>query len=285
MSTSAPLAIGGNRLLWTQLPEPLRHEIEHGVGGTVARAISRPGGFSPGLASVLELDTGARVFAKAVSMQRNEFTAAAIRCETQVLERLPAHLPAPRPRWNYDDGEWVVLVTDAVEGHNPAQPWQPAELKIFLDAATVLAELLTPGPFDAPKLADATEFHVDGWQEATAGDTLLHGDLRSDNFLITETGFTVVDWPSVCLGAPWLDLLISLPSVAMHGGGDPEEIWSAHPLSRGVDPGAVDIVLRGTAKFFLDRSREPIPPLLPTIRDFQRAQGEIAEQWLRARSR
>ncbi len=323
VTTTAPLAIGGNRLTWPDLPETIRTEIESAVGGRVIHATSKPGGFSPGLASVLELDTGAAVFAKAVAMSRNDFTAAAIRSETRVLRQLPAHVPAPRPRWSYDDGEWVVLVTDAVDGHNPAQPWRPDELARFLDAATVLARALTPSPFGngtprpadgtatphpadgpatahpadnpatpqsadgfgVPRLADDEEFQVDGWREAAAGDTLLHGDLRSDNFLLTKTGFVFVDWPSVCLGAPWLDLVICLPSIAMHGGGDPEAIWSAHPLSHGVDPDAVDVVLAGAAKFFLDRSREPVPPLLPTIRDFQRAQGEIARDWLNSRRR
>jgi len=45
------------------------------------------------------------------------------------------------------------------------------------------------------------------------------------------------------------------------------------------------VALAGLAHFFLTHSREPAPPLLPTIRDFQRTQGEIAAAWLAARRR
>lgn len=280
---SAPLAVGGNRLRWAQLPGFVREAIEDALSARVVAAENKEGGFSPGLASVLTLDTGAKVFAKAVSLARNEFSAAAIRSEVRVLGALPDSVPAPRLRWSYDDGEWVALVTDAVDGQTPAQPWRAAELARFLDAATLLARSLTPSPIEAPAIADDPEFEADGWQEATAGTALLHGDLRSDNFLLTGNGFVVVDWPSVVLGPPWLDLLFALPSIAMHGGGDPQRLWSAHPFSREADPGAVDVALAGLARFFLDRSRQPVPPLLPTIRDFQRAQGEIVAAWLAAR--
>jgi len=283
--TTAPLAVGGNRLRWGELPGFVREAIEDACGDRVVAADNREGGFSPGLASVLTLESGATVFAKAVSMARNEFTVAAIRNETRVLRTLPDTVPAPRLRWSYDDGEWAVLVTDAVDGHTPAQPWRRDELVRFLDAATVLARSLTPSPIEAAKLADDPEFYVEGWPEATEGTALLHGDLRADNFLLTRNGFTVVDWPSVCVGQPWIDLLFALPSIAMHGGGDPQELWSAHALSREADPDAVNVVLTGLAHFFLTRSLEPVPPLLPTIRQFQRTQGEITAAWLAARRR
>ncbi|HZM81975.1 MAG TPA: phosphotransferase [Candidatus Limnocylindrales bacterium] len=285
METTAPLAVGGNRLRWAELPGFVRETIEAALADRVVAADSKEGGFSPGLASVLTLASGATVFAKAVSLARNEFTVAAIRNEADVLRALPPTVPAPRLRWSYDDGEWVVLVTEAVDGHTPAQPWRRDELARFLDATTVLARSLTPSPIAAPKLADDAEFHVDGWPEATEGTALLHGDLRADNFLLTRNGFTVVDWPSVCVGPPWIDLLFALPSVAMHGGGDPQELWSAHPLGRDADPDAVDVALAGLAHFFLTRAKEPTPPLLPTIRQFQQVQGEITTAWLAARRR
>jgi aminoglycoside phosphotransferase (APT) family kinase protein len=285
MQTNGPVAMGGNRLTWAELPNEVRTRIEDVAGGRVVAARSQPGGFSPALASVLTLDTGAQVFAKAVSMTRNDFSATAIRDEVRVLGSLPDRVPAPRLRGSHDDGEWVAMVTDAVDGRNPAQPWRPDELRRFLDAATVLARMLTPSPIEAGKLADAAGFEVDGWREATEGTTLMHGDLRSDNFLLTATGFMVVDWPFVGLGPPWVDLLFSLPSIAMHGGGDPEEIWSNHPLGRAADPDAVTVVLQGLASFFETHSREPAPPLLPTIREFQRVQAEITRRWLDARRR
>jgi hypothetical protein len=151
METTVPLAVGGNRLRWPELPGFVRRAIEDALSGTVVAADSKEGGFSPGLASVLTLDSGAKVFAKAVSMQRNEFTVAAIRNEVRVLAALPETVPAPRLRWSYDDGDWVALITDAVDGHTPAQPWRRDELARFLDAATILARSLTPSPLEAPR--------------------------------------------------------------------------------------------------------------------------------------
>ncbi|NUO60097.1 MAG: phosphotransferase [Hamadaea sp.] len=301
---TSPLAVGGNRARWEDLPESVHAVIERAVGGRVIGAASQPGGFSPAMASVLTLADGRTVFAKAVTEERSEYAAGAIRRETDILAGLPPQVPAPALIWGGDHideaGDWAIMVTEAVDGWTPAQPWQPDELRRFLDAATVLADSLTPAPFPAPAVAEDPDFvgnwatlthpHLDelvelefGWVAATEGDALLHGDLRADNFLLTTTGFAVVDWPAACLGVRWLDLMISLPSVAMHGGGDPEALWSAHPLSREADPGAVDSVLATLAGYFLARAVLPPVPLLPTLRDFQRAQGEVALRWLSGR--
>jgi hypothetical protein len=109
--------------------------------------------------------------------------------------------------------------------------------------------------------------------------------LRSDNFLLTADGFTVVDWPAVCHGAPWIDLVFAIPSIALHGGGDPATLWNEHPLSRTAEPDAVNTAVAGLMGFFLHRSIQPPVPLLPTIREFQRVQGMIAFDWLRDRLR
>jgi aminoglycoside phosphotransferase (APT) family kinase protein len=311
MDTTAPLAIGGNRLRWDELPGHIRAETERGLGAPVVTAQSREGGFSPSLASVLTLADGTRVFVKACNPARNDFAPNALRREARVLPRLPVTVPAPRLKWFHDDGEWVVLAIEAVDGKTPAFPWVPDELSRFLAAATELADSLTPAPFDTAPLSKVFrgEFdawqklaadpagldpwlraHVDrlagvaeGWAEASAGDSLLHGDFRADNLLLTADGFTVVDWPSVTMGARWIDLLVALPSVAMHGGGDPEALWSAHPLSREADPQAVDALLAGAAALFISRSMGPPVPLLPTIRHFQRAQGLESLRWLASR--
>ncbi|NUR70096.1 MAG: phosphotransferase [Hamadaea sp.] len=298
---TSPLAVGGNRARWEDLPESVRAVIERAVDAPVTGAASQPGGFSPALASVLTLADGRRVFAKAVTEERSEYAAGAIRREADILAGLPAQVPAPALIWAGDHideaGDWAIMVTEAIDGRMPAQPWRPDELRRFLHAASVLADSLTPAPFAAPALAEDAALTGNwaaldhprsaelielefGWAAATEGDALLHGDLRADNFLLTETGFVVVDWPAACTGARWLDLMISLPSVAMHGGGDPEALWSAHPFSREADPDAVDSVLAGLAGYFLANAALPPVPLLPTLRDFQRAQGDVALRWL-----
>jgi aminoglycoside phosphotransferase (APT) family kinase protein len=301
--------------LWDDVPAHIQDTIAAAAGAPVTAAESKEGGFSPALASVLSLADGRHLFAKASNLARSTFAVDAIRSEARVLAALPSNVPAPRLLFSYDDGDWAILLTEAIHGHNPRQPWLPDELRRFLNAFTVLADTLTPSPADAVELACDTDFShnwrslaadpaaavrlapgiaalidrlailEDPWAAAVSGTSQMHGDLRSDNFLLTADGFAVVDWPSVCLGAPWLDLLFAIPSVAMHGGGDPDTIWSAHPLSRAAEPEAVNTAITGLAGFFLYRSIQPPIPLLPTIRDFQRVQGEIALHWLRGRLR
>jgi aminoglycoside phosphotransferase (APT) family kinase protein len=312
--TSAVAASGGSRLGWREISEDLRVALEGEFGGRVVATDGRSGGFSPGLASVLTFDSGRRIFVKAVNASRNTFSVDMIRAESRVLASLPAHVPAPRLRWTYDDGEWVALATDAVDGYNPGQPWTAGDLDRFLSAATTLAESLTPAPIDAPGIWADAEFSswscladdpesarlapwirariatlaaLDArWPAATLGDSLMHGDFRADNLVLTpDGGFVVVDWPSVMTGPSWLDLLCALPSVAMHGGGEPGEVWARHPFARTTDPDAVNTVLAGFAGMALGRSLQPVPPLLPTIREFQRKQGEVALRWLFLRIR
>jgi aminoglycoside phosphotransferase len=307
-------AEGGTRLRWRELPVGLRRAVQDAAGAPVGREISQPGGFSPGLASVLRLADGRSVFVKAVGLARNPHTPGMHRTEARILSALPAHVPAPRLLWSYDDGDWVALMTEAVDGATPAQPWRAEELARFLDAAARLAADLTPATVEVPQVQDvfANAFlgwrrladeaggadglpswarqRLDrlaeletGWAAAVAGDTLLHADLRADNVLLTDDRVVVVDWPHACTGAAWLDLLLAMPSIIMGGGGDPEALWRRHPPARGVDQLAVTTVLAAVAGFFLAESRKPAPANLPRIRDFQRAQGEAALAWLRAR--
>jgi aminoglycoside phosphotransferase (APT) family kinase protein len=310
----APLAVGGSRLSWDELPAGVRAAVVAAAGAPVEAAISQPGGFSPGLASVLRLAGGGSVFVKAVNAARNPDSPGLHRREARVLAALPATVPAPRLRWSYDDGDWVVLMIEAVDGIPPAQPWRRPELTAFLELAATLAEQLTPAPLAAPAVQDY--FHDDftgwrrlvgepaaagsldpwarrqldrlaevesGWPAAAAGGTLVHGDLRSDNVLLTARGPLVVDWPHACIGAGWLDLLIALPSIAMHGGGDPQRLWDGYPPARTADPDAVTAVLTAVAGYFVWQGRQPDPPGLPRVRAFQRAQGEASLAWLRRR--
>jgi hypothetical protein len=59
-------------------------------------------------------------------------------------------------------------------------------------------------------------------------------------------------------------------------GGSPERVFT------GLDPGICADVLAGCAGYFLHASRLPDPPGLPTVRAFQRAQGDALLPWLKA---
>ncbi len=118
------------------------------------------------------------------------------------------------------------------------------------------------------------------WAEAARGDRLVHGDLRSDNTLITEAGDIVfVDWTATCVGAGWFDLACMLPSIELEGGGAPESVLELAGLGD-LDPHALLPVIAALAGYFTERGRHRDPPGLPTLREFQRAQGRVTVAWL-----
>jgi hypothetical protein len=296
----------GERQPWEAVPEAVRRTIEQRLGSSVASATTRPGGFSPGAAVRLELADGRRFFAKAVGPAPNPDSPDFHRREARFAVALPPTTPAPEFLFTVEHGEWVALVFEDVEGHEPRLPWREDELDRVLGALTDLSRALTPAPIEAPAVVEALddlfdgwrtlESHVDDWAaahlddlrtlearwaEAAVGETLLHCDMRADNILLTPDRVVFVDWPHACIGAAWIDLLAFLPSVAMQGGPPPWQVFESHPVGRDVPPGRLQPVLAALAGFFLQRSTLPPQPGLSTLRDFQRGQGVHALAWLR----
>jgi hypothetical protein len=144
---------------------------------------------------------------------------------------------------------------------------------------------------EQPALDPWARAHLDGlaglesgWADAARGASLVHSDLRADNILLTAQRVVFVDWPWACQAAPWLDLVLMLPSVALAGGPPPGEILAAHPVSRDADPAAVTAVVAALAGYLVYQSRQPDPPGIPALRAFQAAQGAVALDWVRART-
>lgn len=305
----------GVRLPWADLPSSVRGAVGDVLGSPVAEAVSQEGGFSPGVAARVRCANGRRAFVKAIGAKPNTVGAALHRREARILAALPAVAPVPRLLGVHDDGKWVALIIEEVDGRQPSLPWVRDELDRVLAALTTLAGCLTPSP-----LADAETFSeshshwftswtrmaarppadLAGWErrnlerlagtagrvgELGAGDTLCHVDVRADNLLLTaDGGVAVVDWPWACIGPHWLDVVLLSVNVGLNGGGSPEEIVTGHPLSRGVEPDHVTALLCGLAGFFAEESRQPAPPGLPTVRAFQAAHERVVVDWLARRT-
>jgi aminoglycoside phosphotransferase (APT) family kinase protein len=120
------------------------------------------------------------------------------------------------------------------------------------------------------------------WADAAAGDALVHGDLRADNVILDARTCWLVDWPHAALGAPWLDLALMLPSVAMQGGGDPVAIFRSQRVADGVGDDRLRPVLAALAGYFAHGALQPAPPGIPNLRRFQGAQAITTLRWLRA---
>jgi hypothetical protein len=298
---------GSPRIDWEDLPAGVRADVEDALGSRVVHAETRDGGFSPGVAAVVTTVTGARAFVKSAGTSLNADTPRLHRREVEVMGALPAGLPAPVLLTAIDGDDWVTLVYEVVDGRLPHQPWVRGDLDRVLEAMVPLGEAHAHAlePFAARhaplfsgwrSLADSgppeeldgwSRRHLDrlvamepSWEAATEGTTVVHSDVRADNVLLADDAVTFVDWSHAARGAPWLDLLLMLPSVEVGGGPRPDEVWDHSPLAAGVDADAVDAVLVAVAGYFTHRATLPPVPGLPTIREFQAAQGVAARRWL-----
>jgi hypothetical protein len=312
----APFAAGVH-LPWAESPERVRRWVEESTGSAIAHARDVAGGFSPGSCAILRLENGRSVFAKAVGSTLNPASPSMHRREVRIAEALPPPTPAPRLLDHYDDGEWVSLLYEEIVGAMPRHPWVERELERVVGGLALLHESVTPCPIDGLErtseqfawafggwrsLAAMTgggaglddwagrnldrlvELEAEGVVAVDAGDTLVHGDIRSDNLLLTESSVVFVDWPHASIGAPVFDLVAWAPSVALEGGPDPETLLRRYPAGSGTDPDATTAIVALVAGFFTYHGSLPPSPGLPTLRSFQEAQGSVARRWLRERT-
>jgi aminoglycoside phosphotransferase (APT) family kinase protein len=302
----------GVHLPWAEVPVAVRTWAAGVGGGAPSSVRDLSGGFSPGAVTVLDCPQRA-VFVKAVGATLNPESPDFHRREAVVSASLPPAPQLPRLLSVYDDGDWVALAFEAIDGRPPAHPWDEGELESAVRALDALHHVLTPNPVpDAPSAAvrlqhvfggwaelaaldrvpegldDWSRRNLDrladlesGWQNAVAGTTLLHCDVRSDNLLVTSGGVVFVDWPHACVGAPALDLVAWAPSVVLEGGPAPEALLGLSPVGSFVERAALAVMVAAFSGFLVCRSLQPSPPGLPTLRGFQAAQGAVALDWLR----
>src|SRR3954454_23670805 len=305
----------GIRLPYDDLPARVRGWVDEALGSHVVSAETQAGGFSPGVAARVTCADGTRAFVKAVSAERNAESPTMHRREAKITATLPEVAPAPRLLASYDDGTWVALLLQDIEGRHPHLRWREDELRRVVDSIDELFADLTPCPVPdarsvdddwrgefanwreaaasgAPGGADEWSLrHLDRlaelesrWVEAAAGDTLLHLDLRADNMIVSADRVWIVDWPWAARGAPAFDLVGFAPSVAMQGGPEPADLLAMSAFGRAADPEAVTVLVATIAGYFHVQSLLPPPPALPTVRGFQAAQGAVALRWLRERT-
>ncbi|WP_148612802.1 phosphotransferase [Nocardioides rubriscoriae] len=115
---SGPRAVG-THLPYAEVPAPLRAWVDDTLGSPVVRTAEQTGGMSPGCATRLVCADGTRAFVKAVGADLNPDSPTLHRREVVALGLLGSH-----PLWadllaSYDDGSWVALLLEDVEGHHP----------------------------------------------------------------------------------------------------------------------------------------------------------------------
>lgn len=289
----------GVRLSWEQLPDHLHDWVAGVLGAPVAEAGSQPAGFSPGSADRVLTTEGTRAFVKAVSTDQNPDTPDLHRREIQVLRSLAGVSAVPQLLAHHDDGHWVALVIEDVEGRHPL-PWTHDLATAALSALTELAQVAAPEgwpPLEEElvgematwsRLRDDPPEDLDPWLATRlddlaalsartlprmAGLAVAHTDVRADNMLVTGSGeVRIVDWPWASRGAPWCDAVMLLLNIRWAGDLDVRpHLRAVHEL--GAQEEDVLGLLAGLTGFFTEACSRPAAPGLPTLRAFQREQA------------
>jgi hypothetical protein len=301
---TAPVA-AGTRLPWEAVPEHVRGEVEASLGSPVVSARTQHGGFSPGAAVRVVCADGTRAFVKGCGSTLNPDTPDLNRAEIRALELLPPSVPHARLLSAYDDGVWVVLVLEDVDGRRPDVPW--AEPDVARVAATLESVSATRAPSGLPSFAESAHL-LDAWdlvradpaglpgelldrlpemlehqrvaRECTVGDQLVHWDARADNILVLDGRALLLDWAWACRGAPWLDTLALALDFRIQGGPDPDAFLATCPVTRDVPGEHLASVLAAVVGLWHERGRRPPPPGLPTMRAWQVHCGAVALDWL-----
>ncbi|MFG2058863.1 phosphotransferase family protein [Micromonospora sp. NPDC048930] len=312
-----PYAATAVRPDWAALPGGLREAIAARLGGPPAAVRVAGAGFTRGFAALLTGPDGDRVFVKAAALADQRHLVDWYHHEAEILARLPAGLPVPRPHWALTEAGWYAVALTAVDGHTPGLPWDPAELDAVLTGYAEVAAALADPPAELaalglPRLADLARDDILWWGEVAAGREptpelpawaplpelvalesrlpayaatggLAHGDLRVDNVLLDADGRAwFCDWTWLCHGPAWFDLA-SLLITGYASGLDADAAFAGHPAAADAPPDALDVTLAALSGYFLISAAAGGSTASPHLRAHQRWSGEQALGWLAAR--
>jgi aminoglycoside phosphotransferase (APT) family kinase protein len=248
LRVTQPRAVGV-RLPYPEVPERVRAWVSESLGSPITSWSEQVGGFSPGCATRVVTADGTRAFVKAVGVELNPDSPTLFRREIETLELIGANPLWAALRTSYDDGQWVALLLEDVEGTHPdsADDRHMEELIRATDALSeVLGAVTCPAgtlaqDFAAPGLVDVRarfrswldsfdhleevpdellpariRADADRCRRLVAAlpvggdDRLTHWDIRNDNLLRRRDGSIVfVDWGAAGVGPSWVDPLLA----------------------------------------------------------------------------
>jgi hypothetical protein len=285
------------------MPEHVRDWVTDELGSPVATAADQVGGMSPGCATRLVCEDGTRAFVKAVGTELNPKTPELFRREVTALTLIGSHELWADLRASYDDGDWVAILLEDVEGTHPDlddDATMDTLLRETERLSAVLAERVPDPPAPDPDggLGDLRRgFHE--WADSVARadeipgellpdwirrDTgtweplvraladedvrLVHWDIRNDNLLERPTGELVfLDWGAAAVGPGWLDPLLARLERVESPWFDASLVSS--PALAAAGDTAVDAWLVGFATFLAWRAHTAVDVNLPTLNDFR----------------
>jgi serine/threonine protein kinase len=278
----------------------VRSWVEGELGGEVVEILPRTGGMSPAAAASVCTSNGRRAFVKAVGPDVNPDTGSHFRHEANVLAALGEAPYRAAMLGAYDDGEWVALLLEDIDGGHPdlddplvrrrvlgvvceqadvlvGMPDPSAQPTIAELAATVwLPALVDPPPEDRAVLPDWFRVRLDELHAVTADgiglfvdDTFCNFDVRHDNVLVrSDTAQPViVDWGQSRVGPRWADPMV----FGLDWADEPvfDEMMAQAGLTEREDR-AVTAFLTGFGARLAMMANRPAPPGLPRLPEFRR---------------
>lgn len=255
---------------------------------------------------------GDRAFVKAIATSRHAQTAALHRYEMQAMQAIPPSPMLPALYAGYDDGDWVALLLEDIDGRHPLR-WTPDEVRVVATAVDRLTATFTPTPWPrAQRLEDAPRVRTTWWERITRdeaprwildhrddlvamevgaraavpGQTLCHHDIQAENIFLTDHDRVVfVDWAWASRSAAWVDTM-NLAGEIVTGGSDVDvdELLRHGRHTRGVDPRTLTGYLASQAGSAYLRARRPDTHSLPALQDYRRTRADALLGWLRHRT-
>ncbi|RZT27240.1 phosphotransferase family enzyme [Kribbella sp. VKM Ac-2569] len=293
----------GVRLPFEKLPAAVRAWVERSLGSVVVSAVTQQGGFSPGVAARLVTASGRRAFVKTVGTALNPKTPELFRQEITATQGIGTVPMAPVLFDVYDDGDWVGMLFEDIEGRLPAHPWEQADAERVLGALDELTDALDPSPWpDAPVAAVRSREFLSRWDKVledglavpdwmdgrveefaelartglralAEGKALAHWDLRADNIILTDDRVVFIDWAHPALAPRWADTVI------LHA-----EMRASVTLPELPDDEAITGFIAAIGGGLWWGAAQPAPPGLPTVRMWQRESALVHLDWVRDRT-
>jgi thiamine kinase-like enzyme len=281
-----------NRETTAGLSPELAGRIERLIGAKIESAATVQGGYTPALRLLCQ--TSKHAFFVKVGV--TPLTAQFLRREIEVYHSVRGDFMPHFIAADSSETEPILVLEDLSARFWPP-PWTPGRIDLVL--AQIYAVHNATAPLEPFAQVHSTEanWHVVAddpapflalgiasrqWLDAalpillenearctTAGNSLTHWDIRSDNICLAPNRAVLIDWNNACLANPQLDLGFWLPSLAYETGILPETIL----------PDAPEIAA-WVCGFFAARAGLPSIPDAPRVRTVQRQQLETALPWV-----
>jgi uncharacterized protein (TIGR02569 family) len=247
------------------------------------------GGHSRSVTRLADRAGGGAVFVKAADAVTRE----ELEVELAVYEALPDNAFLPRLLATARDPV-PMLVLEALPADGWLREWTPrvvdATRALLHDVHTAPAPPgvpvlgTVPNPWDAIAVDPACLLrmnvcshrwlttHLDTLRAAaahapTAGESLIHRDVRAANMWCRDERLVLVDWAAAAIGNPWLDLHLWLVALHAEGGPTPETHQGPHAA--------------GHAALIAGQQPLLTPPrdIDPTLFDQRRRRLDVALSW------